>query len=155
MCGGGSVTCARGRAAVQADSAVRDVCRPAARTAGHVDIITDRAGWLGLTLATRNVEAAMNEQSPSRIHYGVRDVAAAPTASPVAVLVCHGMGQQVRYETISAVANAIRIEAEKAGGVAEPLDVRLGHDQVSPADGVERPPLQHAVQEDHVLSTQF
>ncbi len=67
----------------------------------------------------------MNEQSPSRIHYGVRDVAAAPAAPPVAVLVCHGMGQQVRYETISAVANAIRIEAEKAGGVAEPLDVRL------------------------------
>ena len=67
----------------------------------------------------------MNEQSPSHIHYGIRDVALKPEASPVAVLVCHGMGQQVRYETISAIASGILTEAAKAGGVVDPLSVRL------------------------------
>jgi len=44
---------------------------------------------------------------------------------PVAVLVCHGMGQQVRYETISSVADAIRAAAIAQGGVAQPVTVRL------------------------------
>jgi len=45
--------------------------------------------------------------------------------NPVAVLVCHGMGQQVRYQTISAVADAIRSEAIRNRGHASPVDVRL------------------------------
>src|SRR5690349_13802263 len=49
------------------------------------------------------------------VHYGPAwDAALEQTrgtvAEPVAVLVCHGMGQQVRYETISQVADAIRVQ---------------------------------------------
>lgn len=44
---------------------------------------------------------------------------------PVAVLVCHGMGQQVRYETISSVAQIIRTEAELEGGTVSPVEVHL------------------------------
>ncbi len=44
---------------------------------------------------------------------------------PVAVLVCHGMGQQVRYETISSVAQAILTEAAAEGGSSEPVEVHL------------------------------
>jgi len=44
---------------------------------------------------------------------------------PVAVLVCHGMGQQVRFETISSVAEAIRTEAVGKGGVVDPVRVHL------------------------------
>lgn len=69
----------------------------------------------------------------SSIHYG-------PTWNPeaeekkadgdetIAVLVCHGMGQQVRYETISAVANAIRIEAN---GTNEKLEVHISKENES------------------------
>jgi predicted alpha/beta hydrolase family esterase len=44
---------------------------------------------------------------------------------PVAVLVCHGMGQQVRYETISSVAQAILVEAQKQRATIEPVQVHL------------------------------
>jgi hypothetical protein len=44
---------------------------------------------------------------------------------PVAVLVCHGMGQQVRYETISSIAQAIRTEARDKGGAVSPVEVHL------------------------------
>jgi hypothetical protein len=44
---------------------------------------------------------------------------------PVAVLVCHGMGQQVRYETISAVAQCILAEAKTEGGTVAPIEVHL------------------------------
>jgi hypothetical protein len=44
---------------------------------------------------------------------------------PVAVLVCHGMGQQVRYETISSVAEAILTEARDQGGTISPVEVHL------------------------------
>jgi hypothetical protein len=47
------------------------------------------------------------------------------TEPPVAVLVCHGMGQQVRYETISSVANAIQKEAVSNGAFVHPLSVHL------------------------------
>jgi hypothetical protein len=43
----------------------------------------------------------------------------------VAVLVCHGMGQQVRYETISAIAQAIRTEAAAQGGSVSSVEVHL------------------------------
>ncbi len=42
---------------------------------------------------------------------------------PVAVLVCHGMGQQVRYETISSIAQAIRTEAAVKGTPLDPIEV--------------------------------
>ena len=68
--------------------------------------------------------------SERRIHYGQLwdarlQEASACGQAPVAVLVCHGMGQQVRYETISAVAEAIRTEAAKEGAQVDPIDVRL------------------------------
>jgi hypothetical protein len=44
---------------------------------------------------------------------------------PVAVLVCHGMGQQVRYETISSLAHAIRTEAAAEGGAVRDVEVHL------------------------------
>jgi len=44
---------------------------------------------------------------------------------PVAVLVCHGMGQQVRYETISSVAQAIRTQAASDGGAVSDVEVHL------------------------------
>ncbi|HVO63888.1 MAG TPA: hypothetical protein VMT53_23400 [Terriglobales bacterium] len=68
------------------------------------------------------------------IHYGSGEpetvrteslVGGATAAHPVAVLVCHGMGQQVRYETIAAFAECIREEVLKQGCTAEPVDVHL------------------------------
>jgi pimeloyl-ACP methyl ester carboxylesterase len=52
---------------------------------------------------------------------------------PIAVLVCHGMGQQVRYETISSVAEAIRKEAEAVNGPAhtKPVGVHLSYENGS------------------------
>jgi hypothetical protein len=47
---------------------------------------------------------------------------------PVAVLVCHGMGQQVKYETISAVAEAILREAQALGGAVTPVEVHLSEE---------------------------
>jgi hypothetical protein len=58
-------------------------------------------------------------------HYGaseehetaVRDFAGAATAEPqpVAILVCHGMGEQVRFETIGQLASSILSAAEANG----------------------------------------
>lgn len=42
-----------------------------------------------------------------------------------AILVCHGMGQQVRYQTISSVAEALLIEARRRGATTSPVDVVL------------------------------
>ena len=70
-------------------------------------------------------------ESASRVHYGplwgpqFQALIDRGAGTPVAVLVCHGMGQQVRYETISSVANAICTEAEARGGAVQPIDVRL------------------------------
>jgi hypothetical protein len=44
---------------------------------------------------------------------------------PTAVLVCHGMGQQVKFETISMVAGAILDEARSQGGETKDLTVHL------------------------------
>jgi hypothetical protein len=54
-------------------------------------------------------------------------------AEPVAILVCHGMGQQVRYETISSVADAIRKQAEAVDGGAniKPVGVHLSYENGS------------------------
>jgi len=43
----------------------------------------------------------------------------------VAVLVCHGMGQQVRYETISSVAEALLTEARNEQAKVFPVEVTL------------------------------
>jgi len=62
------------------------------------------------------------------IHYGATWNPAAKLEAgqeSVAVIVCHGMGQQVRYETISAVANALRTEATEEGGQVDPVEVHL------------------------------
>ncbi|WP_263410921.1 hypothetical protein [Terriglobus tenax] len=42
-----------------------------------------------------------------------------------AILVCHGMGQQVRYETISSVAQCLQQEAETSGHNTTNIQVRL------------------------------
>jgi hypothetical protein len=72
--------------------------------------------------------AKMGVTGTDLIHYGPTwNTPAKLEQGPesVAVLVCHGMGQQVRYETISAVANAIRIEAVAEGGKVDPVEVHL------------------------------
>src|SRR5690348_7189261 len=47
------------------------------------------------------------------------------SGGPTAVLVCHGMGQQVKFETISMVAGAILDEARSQGGMTKDLTVHL------------------------------
>jgi hypothetical protein len=67
------------------------------------------------------------------IHYGATWNAEAEARKPageetVAVLVCHGMGQQVRYQTISAVAQAIWQEASDQHGTPAPVEVHLSRE---------------------------
>jgi hypothetical protein len=51
-----------------------------------------------------------------------------PDEATVAVLVCHGMGQQVRYDTISSVAESIKSEAERLDGKVDPIAVHLSQE---------------------------
>ena len=46
-------------------------------------------------------------------------------AKPVAMLVCHGMGQQIRFETLGQVASSILTAAEKNGCKPDPNGVHL------------------------------
>jgi len=78
--------------------------------------------------------ASTRDGSPRKgtplIHYGfaAAETFARPAGAAdglVAVLVCHGMGQQVRYETISSLADALRREAEALGGAVQPVAVHL------------------------------
>lgn len=63
---------------------------------------------------------------PANIRTGpIWDHAKAAAGRPVAVLVFHGMGEQVKFETISAVAGAILDEARAHGGVTKDLAVHL------------------------------
>ncbi|MDP9039069.1 MAG: hypothetical protein M3O02_07320 [Acidobacteriota bacterium] len=50
---------------------------------------------------------------------------AEPEVKPVAVLVCHGMGQQVRFETIGQLASSILNAAEANGCTVAPNGVHL------------------------------
>lgn len=64
------------------------------------------------------------------VHYGSARGGALARAEgvaerPVAVLACHGMGQQVRYETISSIAEALRTEAAIRGGTVGEVEVQL------------------------------
>ena len=64
------------------------------------------------------------------IHYGPLwepplDQPRGRKSGPIAVLVCHGMGQQVRYETISSVAQAICHEARQQGNRVRDVEVHV------------------------------
>jgi hypothetical protein len=72
-------------------------------------------------------------------HYGesgepetaVRDLAGSaetPEAGPVAVLVCHGMGEQVRFETVGQLASSILSAAEANGCRVHPNGVHLSRE---------------------------
>ena len=50
-----------------------------------------------------------------------------PTPEPVAVLVCHGMGEQVRFETIGQLAASILTHAKTAGCRIEPNGVQISY----------------------------
>src|SRR5580693_2702446 len=68
------------------------------------------------------------------VHYGLtsdstREAVLDTASGVVAILVCHGMGQQVRYETISSIAEAIRTEATELGGTSAPVQVHLSYDK--------------------------
>ncbi len=52
----------------------------------------------------------------------------ASVAAPRAILICHGMGEQVRYATISSVAGAILTEAKKVGNTVAPVVVHLSNE---------------------------
>jgi hypothetical protein len=70
----------------------------------------------------------MSEQrpaEPARIRAGEIWDQRCEEAKPSAVLVFHGMGQQVKFETISTVAGAIQDEARQQGGVPKDLVVHL------------------------------
>jgi hypothetical protein len=89
----------------------------------------------------RQIDAAVPRGGSPRkgtplVHYGAaaEDIFARTTGAapgPVAVLVCHGMGQQVRFETISSVAEAIRTEASALGGIVSPVEVHLSSENDS------------------------
>ena len=64
-------------------------------------------------------------QNPTRVSYGPNGELERSEDGPVAVLVCHGMGQQVRYETISSIAACIRHEAEREGHEVTPEQVHI------------------------------
>lgn len=64
------------------------------------------------------------------IRYGVDgdtapDQPNAEEGGPVAILVCHGMGQQVRYETISAVGLSLLAAAHARDAAIDPVGVHL------------------------------
>src|SRR6185437_16735274 len=60
----------------------------------------------------------------------IRDFAGAATAEPqpVAILVCHGMGEQVRFETIGQLASSILSAAEANGCRVHPNGVHLSRE---------------------------
>ncbi len=68
------------------------------------------------------LNAGPHRTGTAQVHYGpmwdeaLQEAALASNKSIIAVLVCHGMGEQVRYETISAVAEAILEEARTEVG---------------------------------------
>ena len=80
------------------------------------------------------VSASTLPRGTPLVHYGLTSDAthedALDTANGVvAILVCHGMGQQVRYETISSIAEAIQTEATELGGTSAPVQVHLSYDK--------------------------
>lgn len=60
-----------------------------------------------------------------RAGYLAGPIAAATAPSPIAVLVCHGMGQQVRFETVGQLAASILNEARRQGCTIETNGVQL------------------------------
>ncbi|HXE08357.1 MAG TPA: hypothetical protein VN612_10695 [Acidobacteriaceae bacterium] len=73
--------------------------------------------------------AAFHYGAPSEREEAVRDFAgAAEAATPVAVLVCHGMGEQVRFETIGQLASSILSAAEAGGCRVHPNGVHLSRE---------------------------
>jgi len=82
-------------------------------------------------MSTKNVGAMNSEVSVHDcVHYRPLwderlEAASRAGQGPVAILVCHGMGQQVRYETISSVAKALLSEARRNNAVVSPVEVTL------------------------------
>jgi hypothetical protein len=80
-----------------------------------------------------NVRSGPASSGTNLIHYGAtwarRTTETDDTQKEnVAVLVCHGMGQQVRYETISAVAQSICSAATLDGNDVSPVEVHLSQE---------------------------
>lgn len=80
--------------------------------------------------AAETTTGSASERPSQRIHYqplwDERLKAARHANRDVtAILVCHGMGQQVRYQTISSVAEALLIEARRRGAKPSPVDIVL------------------------------
>jgi hypothetical protein len=59
------------------------------------------------------------------------EAAGLPAPDPVAVLVCHGMGQQVRFETVGQLAASILTRAKAAGCAIDPNGVQLSYQDKS------------------------
>jgi hypothetical protein len=64
------------------------------------------------------------DEAPIRIE---AVVAGEPVEAPVAVLVCHGMGEQVRFETVGQIAGAILTHANAAGCEIDPNGVQISY----------------------------
>jgi hypothetical protein len=80
-------------------------------------------------MADLNLELGVPAVSPISAQSFTAKPSNAPHRTPVAVIVAHGMGQQVPYETIDGVAQAAQRGAEEAGATIESSvirSVRLG-----------------------------
>ena len=66
------------------------------------------------------------DEAPVRL-----EAAGAHEPVPVAVLVCHGMGEQVRFETVGQIAGAILTHAKAAGCAIEPNGVQISYEDKS------------------------
>ena len=77
----------------------------------------------------RRASFRYGDEEPIRIQAAA--VAGEPEPSPVAVLVCHGMGEQVRFETVGQVAGAILTHAKAAGCAIDPNGVEISYQDKS------------------------
>lgn len=71
---------------------------------------------------SRRATFGYGDEAPIRI-----EAAVGGEPEPVAVLVCHGMGEQVRFETVGQIAGAILTHAKAAGCAIDPNGVQLSY----------------------------
>ncbi len=66
-----------------------------------------------------SLAVAVDDSSDHAVRRAERDCAAEPRGRRVALLVCHGMGQQVPFETIDAVATELAFVAARDGAAGD------------------------------------
>lgn len=71
----------------------------------------------------RKATFGYGDEAPVRL-----EAAGAHEPAPVAVLVCHGMGEQVRFETVGQIAGAILTHAKAAGCAIDANGVQISYE---------------------------